>query len=327
VLAGLAILPQAGSAAPACRAILNVTLPITAPGRYCLVRDLVSTTGAGIVIRSDNVTVDFAGFRLSTPSNPGSTTITTGVDASTNQKITIMNGALQGYIDGINLGERVPINNVGNYLVANMRIDLAVSNFFRAVGIFAEGANFTITSNSITNLTGSEAFGMLLHGTGPAIAAPGRIVIADNRIDHVTGTVGDNAVGISVDGGAETLVNDNVVTEIVSGPATPNQFQKAHGLDVASLAPGSLTELGGNTVRNSVTRTNSTGISLNTSGNQVAFVRDSSIAGMNTGLQLGGGCVPFYLYNTVSAASTPYSVAGTPIPCSLQGIDPGPGNR
>jgi hypothetical protein len=327
LLAGIAILPQVGAAAPPCRPILNVTLPIMAPGRYCLVRDLFSPTGAGIVIRADNVTVDFAGYRLSTPSNPDSTAITTGVDASTSQNVSIMNGTLQGYIDGINLGERVAVNNVGNYLVTNMRIDRAVSNRFRAIGIFAEAANFTITHNTITNLTGVEGMGMLLHGTGAAIVSPGRIVITGNRIDRVTAINGNHADGITLDGGAETIVNDNVITEVVSGSATPFPFQRAHGLEIASLAPNSLTELGGNSVRNSITRTNSIGISLNTSGNQIAFVRDSVVSGMSTGLQLGGGCVPFYLYNTVVGASTPYSISGTPTPCSLQSIDPGPGNR
>ena len=208
-----------------------------------------------------------------------------------------------------------------------MRIDLAVSDRFRAIGIFGQGANLTITNNTITNLTGSEAFGMLLHGTGPEIPAPGRMVITDNRIDHVTATVGDNANGIGLDGGAEVLVNGNVVTEVVSGPATPNPFQRAQGLHIATLVPNSLTELGGNTVRNSVTRANSTGIWLNNSGNQIAFVRDSFVSGMNTGLSLGGGCVPFYTYNTVVGASIAYSVAGTPTPCNVQTIDPGPGNR
>jgi hypothetical protein len=327
LLAAFASLPLVAGAAPFCRTISNVTLPIMAPGRYCLAWDIFSPTGAGIVIRSDNVIVDFQGHKLSTPSNANSPGITTGVDASLNQNVTVMNGTLQGYIDGINLGERVPTNSLGNYLVTNMRIDLAVSNRFRAIGVFAEAANFTITNNTITNLTGVEAMGMLLHGTGPAIPAPGKIVITGNRIDHVTAVNGDHADGIVLDGGAETLVNDNVVTEVFSGTATPFPFQRAHGLEIASLAPNSLTELGGNTVRNSVTRANSTGISLNNSGNQIAFVRDSFVSGMDTGLSLGGGCVPFYLYNTVVGASTPYSIAGTQVPCEPQGVDPGPGNR
>jgi hypothetical protein len=37
--------------------------------------------------------------------------------------------------------------------------------------------------------------------------------------------------------------------------------------------------------------------------------------------------VPLYLYNTINGATTPYSIAGTLVPCARQGIEPGPGNR
>jgi hypothetical protein len=327
LLAAMAVLPEVGSAQSFCRSITNVNVPITQPGRYCLVGNLFSPTGAGIVIRASNVTVDFAGFRLSTPSNPASTAITTGVDASTVQNITITNGTIQGYIDGINLGERVPANNVGNYVVSNMRIDRNVSNFFRAIGIFVEGPNMTITGNTITNLTGVEAMGMLLHGNGPAIPAVGRVVITGNRIDHVTAVQGNEADGIGFDGGAEVIVNDNVITEVYSGGATPDSFHRANGILVAAVTPNTLAEVGGNSVRNNTFRPNTTGISLNTSGNQDAFVRDSVVTNMNTGLSLGGGCVALYLYNTVNGATTPYLVTGSSMPCARQNIDPGPGNR
>jgi hypothetical protein len=327
LLAALAVLPEIGSAQSFCRSITSVNVPIMQSGRYCLVGNLFSPTGAGIVIRANNVTIDFQGYRLSTPSNAGSTVLTTGVDASAVQNVTIMNGTIQGYIDGINVGERVAPSNTGFYVITNMRIDRSVANLWRAIGIFGEGPNITVTNNTITNMTGVEGFGIFLHGTGPAIANPGRIVVTGNRIDRVTAVNGNNANGIVLDGGAETIVNDNVVTEIVAGGSVPSSFQNAFGVYVASVVRGGLTEVGGNTVRNSVLRTNSTGIVLNNSEDQVAFVRDSTVTNMNTGLRLGGGCVPFYTYNTIVGATTPYSVSGTPTPCSPLTIDPGPGNR
>jgi hypothetical protein len=326
LLAVFAILPEVGSAAP-CRWIYSVTLPITQPGRYCFARDIATTNGSGLVIRSDNVIVDFLGRKLSTTPIPGSLNINTGVDAAENQNITILNGTIQGYIVGINLGERVPTNNLGNFLVNNMRIDQGNAPTFRVIGIFAEAANFTITNNIITNLSGAEAMGMLMHGTDSSIPTPGRIVITGNRIDRLTAGNGDNASGIVLDGGAETIVNDNVITEVYSGGPTPGPFDRAGGIQIANVVANSLTEVGGNTVRNNFFRPNTTGIYLNTTGDLVAFVRDSVVSGMNTGLLLGGACVPYYLYNTVTGATTPYSIVGSPIPCSRTSIDPGPGNR
>ena len=326
LLAACVVLPNIAGAAT-CRFIFGVSQPITQPGLYCFARNVATTNGSGLVIRADNVTVDFAGYKLSTTPIPGSTAITTGVDAAQNQNITIKNGTIQGYVIGINLGERVPTSDVGNFVVTNMRIDQGNAPGFRVVSIFALASSFTLTNNTITNLSGAEAMGMLTHGTGSTIPAPGKIVITGNRIDRLTASAGNNAVGIIVDGGAETLVNDNVITEVYSGGANPNPFQQAAGIQIASLAANSLTEVGGNTVRNAINRANSTGIYLNTSGDQVAFVRDSVVSGMTTGLYLGGGCVPYYLYNTVTGATTPYSIVGSPIPCSRVSADPGPGNR
>lgn len=325
LLAGLAVLPQLGTAAP-CRLIYNVSLPITQPGRYCLARNIATTNGSGLVIRSDNVIVDFAGYKLSTSQVAGSTAVTYGVDASTNQNITIMNGTVQGYIIGVDVGERVPTTNAGNFLVTNMRVEQANAPGFRTVGIYALGANFTITRNTVSNLSGAEAFGLMLYATASTIPSPGKTVVTGNRVDRLTASGGNEATGILIEGGVETVVNDNLITEVYSGGASPNQWQRAEGIRVASFQPRALTEVAGNSVRNATARSNSTGISVNNSDNQVAFVRDSVVSGMATGLSLGGGCVPYYLYNTISGATTPYAIVGTPVPCSLQNIDPGPGN-
>jgi len=324
MLVALALVPAIGSAAP-CIPVYGLTT-ITWPGTYCLARDIFSPNGTGIVIRTDNVVLDFAGHKLSTPSNPSATVITTGVDGSLNRNITVRNGTIRGFIDGINLGERVPTNNFGNFVVTNMRIDQAISDQARAIGIFIEGANFTITNNTITNVKGIDALGMLLHGNGPAILAPGKIVITGNRIDRVSGIFGDGT-GIALDGGAMTRVDDNVVTEIAPG-STPSQgVLGSFGMRIGSFEPNSLTEVGGNVVRNSVFRINSVGIYVNTHGDQIAFVRDSQISGMSLGLDLGGSCVSYFLYNTISGATTPYRLTGDQVPCSRTDVGAGPGNN
>ena len=330
LLALAATIPCASDAALPCVAVTNVSTPISAPGRYCLIRDIVSTTGDGLVIKANNVTLDFAGHKLSTPvrTTPAGRN-RVGIDASNNQSITIMNGTLQGFNDGIILGEQVQTSNPGNYLVTNMKI-LDTTSIRRAVGIFeSTGSNVTLTNNIISTVTGGnnvfggDAFAMMIHGASQSSSPLGKIVIKDNHVDQVSASRGGgDAVGILVEGGNETIVNGNVVTEI---KVTPTSSQQALGLNVVSINPEpGLVEVGDNFVWNSVPATNSVGIRVNTNLTNV-FIRDSVVGGFNTGLELGGSCVPFYLYNSVFGAATPYSVLGTPTPCG-QGTN-GPGNR
>jgi len=332
LLAFLATIPATSAAAPRCIAVTNVATPISAPGRYCLIRDIVSATGHGIAIKANNVTLDFAGHKLSTPVRTTTAgQLRFGVDASNNHTITIMNGTLQGFNDGIVLGELVTTPNPGNYVVTNMRIlDTATNG--RAVGIFeATGSNVTITNNIISTVTGGnnifggDAFAMMIHGASQSSSTTGKIIIKNNHINQVTSFQGGgDAVGILVEGGNETIVNGNMVTEI---KAAPTSFQNSIGLNVVSInAQPGLVEVGDNFVWNSVPSANSTGIRLNNNLTN-AFVRDSTVGGFSTGLELGGSCVAFYLYNSVFGATTPYSVSGTipPTPCG-QGTE-GPGNR
>jgi hypothetical protein len=200
----------------------------------------------------------------------------------------------------------------------------------RAVGIFEDtGSNVTLTNNIISTVTGGssttggDAFAVMVHGASQSISPPGKITIKGNHIDQVTSTPGGgDAVGILVEGGNQTLVNGNVVTEI---KAAPTSFQRSIGLNVISINPvPGLVEVGDNFVWNSLPLANSIGIRVNTNLTNV-FIRDSIVGGFATGLDLGGSCVPFYLYNSVFGAATPYSVTGTLTPCG-QGTD-GPGNR
>ena len=293
------MLPLASDAAP-CRAVTGVATPITVPGRYCLTRDIVSATGHGILIRANHVTLDFAGHKLSTPVRTTTAGhLRFGVDASNNHTITIMNGTLQGFNDGIVLGEHAPVPNPGNYVVTNMRI-LDMQTAGRSVGIFeATGSNVTITNNVISNITGGQgnfagdAFGMMIHGASGTSSLPGKIVIKGNRVDHVVSTPGGgNAEGILVETDNEGLITGNMITEIIAGATS---FQNSIGLNVIAIPrdqPG-LAEVGGNYVWNSVRTANSTGIRVN-NGLTNAVIRDSTVGGYNTGLELGGACVPFY---------------------------------
>lgn len=326
----LAIVPCLCAAAPRCISVTGVSTPISAPGRYCLVRDIVSATGDGIVIRANNVSLDFAGHKLSTPVRTTPVgRLRVGIDVSNNHTTTIKNGTVQGFNIGIILGELVTAPNPGNYVVTNMKI-LDSASLGRAVGIFeSTGSNVTIANNIISTVAGGndifggDAFAIMVHGASQSSSPLGKIVIKGNQIDQVTSSAGGgDAVGILVEGGNETLVNGNVVTEI---KAAPTSFQRSIGLNVVSINPEpGLVEVGENYVWNSAPSANSVGIRVNTNLTNV-FIRDSTIGGFSTGMELGGSCVPFYLYNSIVGAVTPYSITGTLTPCG-QGTS-GPGNR
>ena len=272
----------------------------------------MSATGFGLVILANNVTLDFAGHKLSTPVRTTPIGLNrVGVDASNHHTITIKDGTIQGFNDGIILGELVTTPNPGNYVVTNMKI-LDTTSLGRAVGISqATGSNVTITNNVISTVTGGkdtfggDAFAMMIHGASQSSSPPGKIVIKGNRIDQVTSTAGGgDAVGILVEGGHETSVTGNMVTEI---KAAPTSFQRSIGLNVISINPEpGLVEVGENYVWNSVNAANSVGIRVNTNVTNV-FIRDSTVGGFATGLELGGSCV------RVSTCTTRFSAPLPPI--------------
>jgi hypothetical protein len=324
------------SLAASCTPISGATDPviISSPGRYCLSRDIVSRAGnGGILIQADNVTVDFAGHTLSNAASvatlPG-VGLDFGVDASYNQTITIMNGTIKGFTDGIVLGERVTFPILGNYNVSNMKI-LGIQSLGRAVGIYeARGSNVTLVNNVISGVTGGipgqtsgDAIGLMIYGATLSPSPAGKIIIKGNQVDHVTATKGGgDAQGILVDGDNEIVITGNTVKEI---SVVRMQNQSAYGIKVADISEG-LVEIADNYVWNSTPASNSIGIRLGVSSNQgSSVVRDSVVGGFNTGISLFGACTPYYLYNTVSNAAISYEVTGTTGSC-IQGTQ-GPGNQ
>jgi parallel beta-helix repeat protein len=78
---------------------------IVEPGSYYLAAD-VSTTGAGIIIQTDDVTIDLMGFILS-----GGTGL--GIDGRTYNRITVRNGTIRGWPDtGIRLADETVLEDL-----------------------------------------------------------------------------------------------------------------------------------------------------------------------------------------------------------------------
>lgn len=77
-----------------CTPIAGAPVVITAPGRYRLSRNLAVTGGNAITIQSDDVTLDLAGFVISSSAQPANGTAIT--IAGPRRNVTVRNGAIRG---------------------------------------------------------------------------------------------------------------------------------------------------------------------------------------------------------------------------------------
>lgn len=79
-----------------CTSISGAPVVITAPGRYRLTRDLAVNGGTVITIQSDDVTLDLAGFTISSAARPAAGAAITIVGPRRN--VTIRNGVIRSAV-------------------------------------------------------------------------------------------------------------------------------------------------------------------------------------------------------------------------------------
>src|SRR6266542_1190224 len=85
-----------------CTAITALPAVITVQGVYCFTGDLATaiTSGIAIDIQTNNVVLDLNGFKLGgLAAGPGTTA--NGIHALNRQNITIKNGTIRGFLEGI----------------------------------------------------------------------------------------------------------------------------------------------------------------------------------------------------------------------------------
>jgi parallel beta helix pectate lyase-like protein len=243
VLLGVAILGALGTAAWAdttrCDRINSVPTTINSPGVYCLDRHLGTglTSGAAITIASDDVTLDLGGFTLAGTADPASTAI--GIHAVGRQNVTIRDGTVRGFEEGIslsggsnNLVER--IRAVGNQLrgignVGGERNIVRHSQVLQTPGrqgaasppsaLGVGGTGSRALDNDVFGFPGLAGPGGDLVGVGIAVGGTG-VVVQGNRIGNPPGA--GPSFGIVVDpGSADVLVIDNRITTVGTGVDAP----------------------------------------------------------------------------------------------------------
>lgn len=188
---------QLSAANPPCTAITYLPYVISTSGIYCFTGNLTTsiTTGEAIIIDADNVTIDLNGWTLDGLAG-GVTTLASGIRSTEKVNITIRNGTIQGFRDGIIL-YRPGLDDLGGHLVEEIR---AVAN--TGSGIKLYGSDNTVRRNKVIN-TGDSS------GDYP----PSAILILGPRAHVLNNSVTNTRVSGSADSVAIQLwsADDSVV--------------------------------------------------------------------------------------------------------------------
>jgi hypothetical protein len=235
------LLPTTATLAHPCTDIASVPITISAPGRYCLTRNLIymgqaaiGTAESAILILSDDVTVDFDNHTLQGDANAAANPNAAAVRADDRNNVTVKNGAVRNIGLGVSLSdvsggitpigyvvERMLVDGVQSYgiLVNSQHAivkDNRVANLVYArtlttpAGISVSGTAAKVVGNTVSNVRSSitPAFGIYLN-------APASIVQNNSisNIDSIRSSAFGITLGVATSGSA---IKDNVIQSAVS---------------------------------------------------------------------------------------------------------------
>ncbi len=248
-LAALAsLLPAAPALAETinCTNITSLPATLTVQGVYCLKQDLATNiaSGAAITIATNNVTIDFNGFKLGGLA-AGPSTTASGVYAADRKNVTLRNGNIRGFYYGIFL----PDGNIGassGHVIENNLVDSSIYS-----GISIRGSGIVVRNNRVLNTIATNtaaAFGLIgndLHNslfTDNLVAGTSNVTyqayginvqgsstnveIARNTILDTGGNSFTGAIWIA---SAGNMVAENVVIGVTSATTTGNGIWNTSG--------------------------------------------------------------------------------------------------
>jgi len=200
LLAGLAL--PAGARADETlicnRYITAVPFTISVRGHYCFANDVRTnlSTGNAITILADDVLLDLNGFSLDGTA-AGTGTNANGIFTFDRRHVTVRNGTVRGFFDGVQLGAGGA--RVAGNTVERIRADLNVVG----IAVLGLGGGHVVRDNVVTN---SGAAPVERNGIG--IAVYGGADVVNNVVTHI---VGNFPIGVDVTGGLQTIINNRVV--------------------------------------------------------------------------------------------------------------------
>lgn len=203
IIGGISNSNQANAEVTQCVEVTALPATISAPGVYCLKKNLGTniTSGAAVTITANNVTFEMNGYRLG-GATAGLGTTAVGVESDGRKNIIIRNGAIRGFFRGIFLDGNTSTSS--GHIVEDMLMD---GN--RNAGIFVTGRNTTIRNNKVTN-------------TGPGDFAAGAFGIYSFRssgVDITNNIVSgldetNEVIAITVQDASDVNVSNNRVFDL-----------------------------------------------------------------------------------------------------------------
>ncbi len=191
--------------------ILSLPYRVTAPGHYCLARNLSTPANpaytVAITIDADSVVLDLNQFTLD-GSAVGSATAMTGIlGLADHRRITVRNGVVRGFFDGINL-----YGAGGGHTVEHLWAD---HNYESGIGIRSLGGRNLVRDNVVTDTGGSTNLNEFPGGVANAfgISVNGSANVINNEVTHTFGMNGGIAWAFELvfEGEGQIAVNNRVI--------------------------------------------------------------------------------------------------------------------
>ena len=261
--------------------VTKVPYNIKEPGYYRVVNNL-STQSEGINIFTDNVVLDLGGFKLDGETENVASSYD-GVFANHRRNITVRNGTITGFKNGINIYDE-DIDNLSDvekltssgHLIENIR---AVRN--QRVGIMIVARSSSVRDNLVSGVLGNVSAQDLLYSYGISAQGPG-LIIENNQVVNIVPPKNGEGVGITIGrAGTGCIVKNNLVTN-----TSERKAGKSYGIWIG----GEKTQayLDSNTVVNQTIGVAFSSTSRGTFNNNVVMQSDQSYLLSNDEVKSGG---------------------------------------
>ncbi len=230
----------AGGGSPVGTKITSLPFPITKSGFYYLTGNLTySGSSTGIIVSSDDVTIDLMGFCLS---GPGSSTLANGISILGYKNVEVRNGSLNGWSSCLWAQSGSSRNRALNLRVENCTNGIALTGSGNMVkGCSAEAGSTGIgtagvaTGNTVTNCawgiygSGTISGNWVINCSLDGIYCNGASSIIGNTV--VTSSNGQHGITIGT-------VDPCLVTQNTAGPYGTPFTAGSHTVNVAGTNAG-----------------------------------------------------------------------------------------
>jgi parallel beta-helix repeat protein len=197
-----------------CTAIASLPYVISAQGVYCFTGHLNTsiTVGNAITVNANNVIIDLNGYKLGGLS-AGLGTTAVGIYATQRSNITIRNGTVRGFLQGIWLDDPSPYTTSQGHVIEDIRADQNT-----LTGIYVDGSGNIIRNNLVVTTGGATCCGANVDATGIVASGSGPRVL-NNDVIEVTAQGTGMARGVYFGFGTTTgaLAVNNRITQATRG--------------------------------------------------------------------------------------------------------------